>query len=269
MRARNIKPGFFDDENLAGLGPYAQLLFAGLWCLADRDGKLEDRPARIKAHIFPYYDPKPNVITLLDKLGHCHFIQRYRVGDGKYIKVLKFKDHQHPHPHEAASKIPDPENTSNSDVMACHGDDIPLHGMSPKCQADSLIPDSLIPDSLNTPSVTCDTGGQQDDFVRFWGAYPKKMGKQEALKAWVKINPKNGLVEKMLSALAIQRKWPEWKKDGGQYIPRPSTWLNQKRWEDEITVEGQSAEETYMDKKLKEIGYTGRPEQDDYPRNAG
>jgi hypothetical protein len=99
-----------------------------------------------------------------------------------------------------------------------------------------------------------------DPFVRFWSAYPKKMGKQEALKAWVKINPKNGLVEKMLSALEVQRKWPDWNKAGGQYIPRPSTWLNQKRWEDEITVDGQSAEETYMDKKLKEIGYAGGAE---------
>jgi hypothetical protein len=252
MRARNIKPGFFDDENLAGLGPYAQLLFAGLWCLADRDGKLDDRPARIKAHIFPYYEPKPNVITLLDKLCHCHFIQRYRVGDGKYIKVLKFKDHQHPHPHEAASKIPDPENINNADVMACHDHEITLHGMSPKCQADSLIPDSLIPDSLITPSVTSGSGSQQEDFDCFWSAYPKKC-----------------LVEKMLFALEVQRKWPEWNKDGGQYIPRPSTWLNQKRWEDEITVEGQSAEETYMDKKLKDIGYTGGPGHDDYARNAG
>jgi hypothetical protein len=271
MRARNIKPGFFDDENLAGLGPYAQLLFAGLWCLADRDGKLDDRPARIKAHIFPYYEPKPNVITLLDKLCHCNFIQRYTVGMTKYIKVLKFVEHQRPHPHEAASKIPDPENINESDVMACHDNAMTEPYNGSKCKSDSLIPDSLIPDSLITAAVTSGSGGgsQQENFDRFWSAYPKKMGKQEALKAWEKISPKNGLVEKMLSALEIQRKWPEWNKAGGQFIPRASTWLNGKRWEDEITVEGQSAEETYIDKKLKDIGYTGGPGHDDYARNAG
>ena len=230
---------------------------------------MEDRPARIKAHIFPYYDPKPNVITLLDKLCHCNFIQRYTVGMTKYIIVLKFVEHQRPHPHEAASKIPDPENINESDVMACHDNAMTEPYNGSKCKPDSLIPDSLIPDSLITPSVTSGSGSQQEDFDCFWSAYPKKMGKQEALKAWVKISPKNGLVEKMLFALEVQRKWPEWNKDGGQFIPRPSTWLNQKRWEDEITVEGQSAEETYMDKKLKEIGYTGGPGHDDNAKNAG
>ena len=48
-RARNIKPGFFANENLAECDPLARLLFAGLWCLADREGRLEDRPKRIAA----------------------------------------------------------------------------------------------------------------------------------------------------------------------------------------------------------------------------
>ena len=48
-RARNVKPGFFKNELLAECEPLARILFEGLWCEADREGRLEDRPRRLKA----------------------------------------------------------------------------------------------------------------------------------------------------------------------------------------------------------------------------
>src|SRR5262244_3073085 len=54
IRARNIKPGIFKNELLGAADPLLTLLFEGLWCMADREGRLEDRPLRIKAEIFPY-----------------------------------------------------------------------------------------------------------------------------------------------------------------------------------------------------------------------
>ena len=53
-RAKNIKPGFFTNEQLAECSFAARLLFVGLWTLADREGRLEDRPRRIRAQVFPY-----------------------------------------------------------------------------------------------------------------------------------------------------------------------------------------------------------------------
>src|SRR5262245_4448792 len=55
-RARLLKPGFFTNEDLVELPPAARLLFAGLWTLADREGRLEDRPKRIKLAVLPYDD---------------------------------------------------------------------------------------------------------------------------------------------------------------------------------------------------------------------
>jgi hypothetical protein len=55
-RARNIKPGFFTNPELAKCSPYARLLFIGLWLLADREGRLDDRPKHIKVQIFPCED---------------------------------------------------------------------------------------------------------------------------------------------------------------------------------------------------------------------
>jgi hypothetical protein len=107
VRLRTIKPGFFENEDLAALPPHARLLFAGLWCLADREGRLEDRPARIKAKLFPY--EHVDVDPLLDLLANAHFITRYQVADTKAIQVTNWSKHQHPHVKEGASTIPAPD----------------------------------------------------------------------------------------------------------------------------------------------------------------
>lgn len=106
-RARNIKPGFFKNEDLSELSPYARLLFVGLWCLADREGYLEDRPKRIKGELFPYENV--NVDQYLNDLHVAGFIIRYEVDGERYISIPKFSDHQNPHHREAASRIPKPE----------------------------------------------------------------------------------------------------------------------------------------------------------------
>ena len=72
MRARMIKPSFFLNEDLATLPYEARLLFIGLWCVADREGRLEDRPRRLKAELFPYDDI--DLDPLLGKLAELGFI---------------------------------------------------------------------------------------------------------------------------------------------------------------------------------------------------
>jgi hypothetical protein len=71
-------------------------------------------------------------------------------------------------------------------------------------------------------------------FDMFWKAYPKKVGKGAAEKSFKKYKPDDSLLALMLEALGVQKQSDQWKRDDGQYIPNPSTWLNQKRWEDEI-----------------------------------
>ena len=74
-----------------------------------------------------------------------------------------------------------------------------------------------------------------EDFPRFWEQYPVKKSKENALKAWLKINPSPGLQALILSALEIQKVSPDWQKENGKYIPHPATWLNGHRWDDETT----------------------------------
>jgi uncharacterized phage protein (TIGR02220 family) len=162
MRARNIKPGFFDNETLAKLGPCGQILFEGLWCLADRDGRLENRPARIKVKISPYYEPflgltvnpplnngEPTVIErLIHQLTTLGFLTLYDVNGNQYIQIMNFLKHQRPHITEKQSQIPKiPE-----DLKITVDSTLDNVGNVP----DSLIPDSLIPDSLIPDSLIPD-----------------------------------------------------------------------------------------------------------------
>ena len=233
-RARNIKPAFFKNYDLADAGPVAQLLFAGLWCLADREGRLEDKPRLIKAELFPYYDCDVNgELTELERLG---FVRRYKVGDVAVIEVLNFKKHQTPHNTEKASALPAYPGQQPLEAAPAAGNgeltvNPPLEndGKTP----DSLIPDSLIPDSL-IPDTPIPPKGASAGFAEFWSAYPLKKAKATAEKAWAKLKPSADLQASILSAIAAHKLSADWQRDGGQYIPHPTTWLNQRRWEDEV-----------------------------------
>ncbi len=72
------------------------------------------------------------------------------------------------------------------------------------------------------------------NFNKFWKEYPKKVAKQEAFKSFKKIKMDNDLFNLILSQLELFKQTKDWNKDNGQFIPYPATWLNQKRWEDEI-----------------------------------
>lgn len=142
-RSRNIKPGFFKNYELADMGPLAQILFAGLWCLADREGRLEDKPRLIKAEIFPYYDCDVNgELTKLERLG---LVVRYEAGGFSVIEVRNFKKHQTPHNTEKASVLPAaPDKTSTEST---HSNDNGELTVNPPKSNGGNPPDSLIPDS--------------------------------------------------------------------------------------------------------------------------
>lgn len=111
-RIRSVKIGFFRNEDLCVFGPFHRLLFEGLWLLADKAGRLEDRPKRIHADLFPF-DPTLDIDAMIDELadGPNPFISRYEVEGKKYIAVLNFLRHQRPHHTEPASTIPGQETS--------------------------------------------------------------------------------------------------------------------------------------------------------------
>ena len=75
---------------------------------------------------------------------------------------------------------------------------------------------------------------QADLFPKFWALYPRKQDKAKAQKAWTKLKVTDDLFSLIAKGLAAQVVSADWIKDGGKYIPMPTTWLNGKRWEDEV-----------------------------------
>jgi hypothetical protein len=72
------------------------------------------------------------------------------------------------------------------------------------------------------------------DFLSFYSAYPRKVAKLEAWKAWEKCNGDRPEIALIINSVERQKNSAQWKKENGQFIPHPATWINKKRWEDEV-----------------------------------
>lgn len=212
-----MKPEFFDDPDIAELSLAARLFFVGLWTQADRAGRLVDDVRRLKARIFPYDDL--DVEALAVELHGKDMIRRYLDADGRgYIWIRSFEKHQRPHPKEPASVIP--EWTTH----AVKRNGMPCKNMEGTSESGSLVHGTRNP---------IDGDLVEQRFDRFWAVYPNKKGKDDARKAWRKRRPSEALTEIVLAAVTRQVRWPEWLKDGGDFIPHPATWLNRGSWDDE------------------------------------
>ncbi|WP_419248003.1 hypothetical protein [Stutzerimonas stutzeri] len=203
-RSRNIKPGFFQNEDLQELDFATRLFFIGLWTEADKEGRLEDRPKKLKNALFPADDVE--VEQMLDGLAAYGFISRYERAGKKIIQIVKWAKHQNPHRREAPSTLP--------------------------AETDEVVEEEQ----------QAESGPQKADteaaFETFWKLYPRKCGKEPARKAFAKINPSPELLAQMVESLAKHCASTGWTKDDGQFIPHASTWLNQKRWNDEVKPAG-------------------------------
>ncbi len=234
-RARNIKPGFFTNEDLVELPFSTRLLFIGLWTIADRAGRMEDKPKKIKMMLFPADDL--NIDAALEELQKYGFLLRYEHGGDRFIQVRAFCKHQNPHKDEKASTIPAPcEHSANTVQTPEEEQLIPEQAR--------LIPDSLnlIPDSLEPKPFASSVAEQKKHspeksdviplaFAEFWKAWPAtelKTAKTECLKRWKTrcLESEAAAIVAHVTASARTKTWI----DG--FEPAPLTYINQKRWQD-------------------------------------
>jgi len=111
MRTRDLKPGFFTNEELAECEPLARILYAGLWCFSDRKGCFEWRPMKMWAQILPFESPKCLELYLRQLLDK-ELIIRYKENGNEYGWIPTFLSHQKPHHKEKDSNIPIPSMTT-------------------------------------------------------------------------------------------------------------------------------------------------------------
>ncbi len=261
FRSRNIKPGFFVNEYLGTCEPIEALLFEGLWCIADRSGRLENRPLRIRGQIFPYRNISALEITRhIQNLSSNGFLIEYEVDGVDYIEICNFDKHQNPHKNEKASEIPSPESGNKKVYKSTGCEKSSNYATNPVidgiAHADSLIPDSLIPDSLipdslkNIPdslknTVVCKkpkiTKKNNEKFDLFWKSLVEWQGakgtKREALTEFEKINPDDDLLKIMIDGYQRQVEHSKRLKSLGQFsanFKHVCRWVRYREWENEI-----------------------------------
>ena len=209
-RTRSIKPSFFKNEYLAECEPMARLLFVGLWTLADSQGRMEFRPLRIKAELFPY--DNCDILGLLKQLADRGFVRAYESGDVKVLEIPTFGEHQRCHPDERDEGLPPPDESAETIVFpeknAKPGNPTLEPGNPPaSCAFNPLI---LLPSSSAAPSTpqrrrcskpadplrwSAESGWEgitDADRAEWSQAYPAADLPVELAKAnqWLKANPK-------------------------------------------------------------------------------
>lgn len=193
-RSRNIKPGFFLNDELGQIEPLARLLFIGLWTIADFKGEIEYRPARMKAQLLPYDNCDiEKLVTLLER---SRFVIAYSVEGQKYLHICNFNKHQNPHPNERkkGSDIPKYESevtqvTDSKGLVSSNDENVINNDLQHTNRADSLIPDpdSLISDSLKKPmsvsqAKTDELAEQVKGIFEYWKKTMGKDGKSKLTK---------------------------------------------------------------------------------------
>lgn len=219
-RTRLLKPGFFSNDILAECDPLARILFAGLWTLVDRDGRMECRHAKIKAQLLPY--DNCDVAALMEQLAARGFVQVYTVDGKTYIQVNGFAKHQNPHPRETSDGLPEPpqntgETQGHGNSMTSHGNSEAGLGNPGTSRAFSLLPSPLSlnpsPREIHThtpreprrekggPPVD-DTGGWAlDEWTRFAAAW----NATERAEPWRHLTPPDGWADLAAAPGWLQR----------------------------------------------------------------
>lgn len=259
-RARNIKPGFFTNDVLAECTPLARLLFAGLWLHADREGRLEDRPRKIKAEILPY--DSCDADQLLGELQTHGFIVRYEHQGSRYIQVTNFGKHQNPHVKESPSEIPAPDEHGASPVLAPETPE--RAGLNPS----SLIPqpESGIPQPEPTAPAEPPPPAKRsrprpadwaDDFAAIWAAYPRKpgMSRSNTEKVFAARVAEGANIANMLAGVQAYAAYVVAMGTEPQYIKAPETFFGPgKHWESDWTPPVRAAPAAAAPQQLTKAG---------------
>ncbi len=233
-RARSIKPGFFKNEKLADLPVAARLLFAGLWTIADRAGRLEDRPKRIRAEVFPY--DNHNIVKLLDSLCGAGFIVRYRANGCDYIAIPTWDKHQNPHKNEVESTIPAPEYSGAPSDKS---------GTTP---ADSLNPepDSLNPELVLVTRTLLDDSGSFREAVSLCELPASEMDLAAAKMEWKQLDPD----QKRAALKGLNDRHAAGEFADPAFRPLPQNYLKKRLWQRPVRVSAQAAP-TKSDQAMK------------------
>lgn len=212
-RIRTIKPEFFTNSKIMKLTPLARLFYVSLWCEADRMGRLKWDADSLKARYLP--SDKTDAEDLGTVLANAKLIRFYEVAGVLYVDIPGFPEHQVINNRESDSKIP--PYSDDACVTRESGVKVAACGKEGRNGREGK----------ETPVVPKGTI-HQIEFEKFWEAFPNKVGKDAALRAWLKREDRPEIAV-ILAAVEVYVRT----KPSDRDWCNPSTWLNQGRWKDQ------------------------------------
>ena len=220
------------SEQVADLPIEAQLIFTWSIPHADDLGLLPKSPRTLRAMVIPLMDDIDNTkfVDLLDKIITAGLYEIYvHTDQSEWLRITKFFQHQ-------TLKRDRKPNTYLKDVVSWEA----VEDLDFQMEDDGIPSKEKLSKEKGSKAKRSNSPTNaelQRSFAEFWEQYPRKISKQMAWRAWFKIMPDSKLVKVIMKSLMAYRETSQWRKDGGQFIPHAATWLNQKRWEDEVNVE--------------------------------
>ena len=219
MPNRIIKESICTSDTIDQLTWFEEVFFYRLIVNCDDYGRFDARLPILKARLFPLKSVTEKQISdALNKLSTVGIVTVYEYDGRPYLQLVTWDKHQQIRAKK--SKYPAPEEACNQMIS----DDI-------KCPRNPIQSN---PNKKPIQSESPNGEGAVSGFDLFWSAYPKKVGKKDAVKAWNKINPDKSLVKAIIEGVERWKGTEQWNKDGGQFIPYPATFLRQERWNDEV-----------------------------------
>lgn len=227
MRIRSIKPEFWRSEDIAALDRDTRLLFIGLWSYVDDNGVGRDVEALIVADLFALDEPIETLARVsrgLRELSERNLITRYCTAGRCYLHICNWKLHQKiDHPNKDRYPLPSAETVlatssrESRDSFAPGTGEQRNRGAEEQGKKNSSAP--------ATPKPV--RAGEPESFAEFWGHYPRKLNRADAVKAYVKAIRRAPAADVIAGAarLAADPNLPEPTK-----IPHASRWLNGDRW---------------------------------------
>ena len=223
-KGRMLQNRISKSQKLAGLSnDTVRLLYTWLLSHLDINGNFYADPVMVNNLVFTRLGHSVKTITTsLDEMADKGLIVRYKINGEVYLNYPDFNEKQ-PALNPARETTPEIPNITQESI---------LHDSSVTPAQIKISKDKLnTVKKINKEIIEA----LEVSFNEFWNAYPRKVNKKEAKQKWFKAKLPN--LDIILKALETQKQAESWQKDGGKYIPHPTTWLNQERWNDEITIE--------------------------------
>ena len=237
MPNRIIKESIHTSEDVNMMTDFQFRLWVSLITYVDDFGRGDARPAIIKGSCFPLRDRITNkdIEAALRALAGIGCVSLYEVDGKPYLYFPTWESHQTVR--NQKSKCPAPADGQQLNTIASKCKQ--LQAIEINCKQVNAIAPVIQSESKSeneSENESESKSAREDAFDVFWAAYPRKVGKGAARKAFAKLPA--AVFPLLVPAVETQKLSAQWRKNGGEYIPNPATWLNQERWDDKLPDTG-------------------------------